>query len=106
MAAPAAEPSAAAPAASKPVSEDRLACLYWASVASLTNEEYAAGLPEAEYLQRCSAVTKLEFFMSSLENPEQLVDFPNLLELAVHLEKVPRIVGLQQTKSLQRLCMT
>ena len=88
------------------MSDERLACLYWASVASLTNEEYSAGLPEPEYVRRCSQVTKLEFFMSSLDNPEHLIDFPNLVELSVHLEKVPRLVGLQNKLSLLRLSMT
>ena len=40
--------------------------------------------------------------MGSLENAEHLQDFPNLLELAVHLEKVPRMVGLHNKQSLLR----
>ena len=101
----------AAPAASSAdggaiVTDTRLACLYWSSVSALTNDEYASGLPEAEYLQRCSLVQKLEFFMFTLDSPEHLADFPNLVELAIHLEKVPRIVGLHSSTQLQRLCMT
>ena len=34
-------------------------------------------------------MTKIEFFMGSLEKPEHIADFPNLVELAIHLEKVP-----------------
>ena len=88
------------------VTDQRLSCLYWSSQTALSNEEFAAGLPEEEYLRRAAEVTKLEFFMGSLDNPEHLVDFPSLVELAIHLEKVPRAVGLQGKNSLLRLCMT
>ena len=88
------------------VSGERLNCLFWANVESLSNAEQSAGLPEAEYLRRCALVLKLEYFMNSLENAEHLADFPNLVELAVHLEKVPKILGLHNKQSLLRLCMT
>ena len=101
-----AEPGAPEAAATTVVVDERLSCLYWASTALLSNEEYAAGLPEDEYLRRTAQVTKLEFFMSSLENAEHLADFPCLVELAIHLEKVPRAVGLANKPQLQRLAMT
>ena len=63
--------------------------LFWSSVAALTNEESAAGLPEEAYLRRAAEVTKLELFMNTMDNPEYLADFPNLVELAIHLETLP-----------------
>ena len=56
--------------------------------------------------RRCARVQKLEYFMNTLDNAEHLADFPNLVELAVHLEKVPRILGLHNKQQLLRLCMT
>ena len=84
----------------------RLKCLFWANASSISNEEYAAGISEEEYLRRCALITHLEFFMNTLDCPEHLADFPNLIELAIHLEKVPQVVGLQNASKLQRLAMT
>ena len=44
--------------------------------------------------------------MNSMDNAEHLSDFPNLVELAIHLESMPRAVGLSRMWQLQRLCMT
>ena len=101
-----ADEEAPAPSSTALVVEQRLSALYWASVASLSNEEYAAGLPEPEFLRRCEKITKIEFFMDSLDNAESLADFPNLVELDVHLCKMPRILGLHNKGALTRLCLT
>ena len=93
-------------ATGRPVPEERAGLLYWASATALSNEEYAAGLPEEEYRRRAAEVTKLEMFMNTLDNPEYLSDFPNLLELAIHLETMPVAVGLRRMTQLQRLCLT
>ena len=88
------------------VCEDRLSHLYWSAVSALTSEEYAAGMAEDEYLRRASRVAKLELFMNTLSDPEYLADFPNLVELAIHLESMPRALGIAGMRSLQRLCIT
>lgn len=94
------------PRQQKTLREERISLLYWASRELLTNDESSAGLPEDEYLRRCAEVTTLELFMNSLPNPEHLTDFVNLRELAIHLEPMPRVVGLSGMQQLQRLCMT
>ena len=91
------------------VSEEKLQTLYWAAGSSSgqsADDFYSKGMSESEYQKRCLAITSLEYFMHSLPNAAVLSDFPNVVELAVHLESVPRIVGLHTMTKLQRLCMT
>ena len=94
------------PSSSNVVHEDRLQILFWADRESISNEELTVGLSEDEYLRRAGAVTKLELFMNTLDRPEHLYDFPNLVELAIHLEAFPRAVHLTRMAQLQRLCIT
>jgi len=80
--------------------------LHWASRAANPNDESSHGQPEEERVRRCAEVTTLELFMNSMEDAEQLCDFVNLRELAIHLEPMPQVVGLSRMHQLQRLCMT
>lgn len=87
------------------VAGDRLNLLYW-SGSHLTSSEHEHGLCEDEFRRRCSSITSLEMFMNSLPDPHCLADSPNLCELALHVQNIPRPVGLDRLTRLERLCMT
>jgi hypothetical protein len=53
-------------------------------------------------------VTDLELFMNSLPdgNMRVLADYPNLKALSLQVHAIPRVVGLDGMRQLQRLSMT
>jgi len=88
------------------VGEERLATLYWADLNLEEIQLLNARTRLRDYLILCERVTKLEFFMFSLNNPKHLRDYPNLKELSLHLQTVPRTLAVGGMLQLQRLCIT
>jgi hypothetical protein len=87
------------------VTGDRLTLLYWA-LGDLSTSEQANGVEEEKLVRRCACVTKLELFMNTLPDAACLADYPNLKELQLHVQIIPKPIGLTGMGQLQRLCMT
>jgi len=88
------------------IGADRVHVLFW-SHSGTTNEELAAGsMEEEEYHRRCAEVTKMELFMYSLPDARILADFPCLRDLSLHMQTMPRALGLKGMSQLQRLAIT
>jgi len=87
------------------VTGERVTLLYWA-FGQLTSDEQANGVEAEDFRQRCALVTKLELFLNTLPVPACLADYPNLKELQLHVQNIPKPVGMTGMRQLQRLCMT
>ena len=88
------------------VSAAQISTLYWAT-ANLSYDDLGAGaLPMDEYRRQCAEVRELELFMNSLEDMEIIADYPNLVDLSLHVQTLPRILGLNELRQLERVCIT
>ena len=87
------------------VGEDRLSTLLWANL-NITDDALSPGMPLHEFQGLCARVTKLEMFMFSLNEHKHLRDYPNLLELNLHLQVLPPKMAFSPMYRLQRMCIT
>ena len=77
--------------------------------AGINFDDLRAGcISRSEYERQTGAITDLELFMNSLPdgNMRILAGYPNLKALSLQVQVIPKIVGLDGMRQLQRLSMT